>query len=155
LGFPRFIEEKTPAASHNFESTEEPIKLANHGTICVSVQELPVETVDGTRGDISRDLAILTRDQFSAVGGLQHHNAPWPNFLSLNNPAPLVLNQLSVQLRGDNGVLLDDLQPETTLVVKVQRDPAILQRESTDRLVQALGRNQPQAAANIPTNVGS
>jgi len=155
LGFPRFIEEKTPAASHNFESTEEPIKLANHGTLCVSIQELPVETVDGTRGDVSRDLAILTRDQFSAVGGLQHHNAPWPNFLSLNNPSQLVLNQLSVQLRGDNGVILDDLQPETTLVVKIQKDPAIMQRESTERLIKALGKNQPQQAANVATNVGS
>lgn len=156
LGYPAF-QQNNAAGTQVFTSDQRPIKVSNTSTLHVSIPELQgLVSYDGARADVGKTIAVLTRGEFGdeAVDGTQTHVAPHQNWLNIKNAAPLALNQLSVQLRDDSGLIIQDLDPETSLTVKFRQDPIFKQQEHTQHLLQAMQRQQAQPMMEVQ-NVGS
>lgn len=158
LGYPSFQQNVAARGIQVFTSDQTPVKVSNTSTLHVSIPELQgLVSHDGARADVAKTIAVLTRGEFGdeTVDGTQTHVAPHQNWLDINNASPLALNQLSVQLRDDSGTIVQDLDPETSLTIKFQQDPVFKQQEHTDRMLQAMQRQQQGQPMMEVQNVGS
>tara|TARA_R110001592_G_scaffold2818_3_gene15918 strand:+ start:568 stop:2517 length:1950 start_codon:yes stop_codon:yes gene_type:complete len=105
-------------AAFSVSSIDTP-KNINSSNAYVRINNLPIQTYNGTNNSISRIIGIVPR--FNAHRSIGHiytiHNPPV--YIKLNNVEPLVVSQLSLSLVNDDEILCSDISGNTQIMFHI------------------------------------
>ena len=100
----------------NYVVSDDTPKSINSNNAYVRINNLPIQTYNGTNNSISRIIGIVPR--FNAHRSIGHiytlHNPPV--YIKLNNVEPLVISQLSLSLVNDDETLCQDISGNTQIM---------------------------------------
>ena len=130
-----------------FTSDTETSPLGRSSTLHVSIAELPVKSYEGGNNNVGKSIAVIPREEFAGNGGSASrlvYVAGFENWVDLDNASDMHLNQFKTEVRNEDATLATDLIPETTLQIKIRKNPEHTQREFLDRMMRMAGKSTVQ-----------
>ena len=138
-------------------------RVSRDNVLMVSVPELSgLKSYQGIDKGIGKHLSgeakvlsVLPREEFAGVSDNGHlvYVAPFENWLDVNNAGPIVLNQLTIEVRILSGELADDLVAITTAQIKFREDPTRAASQYQRDLISALRGDTQQTGQILSKNL--
>lgn len=138
-------------------------RVSRDNVLMVSIPELSgLKSYQGIDKGIGKHLtgeakvlSVLPREEFSGTSDNGHlvYVAPFENWLDVNNAGPIVLNQLTIEVRILSGEIADDLSAITTAQIKFREDPSRAAAQYQRDLISALRGDTQQTGQILSSNI--
>lgn len=138
-----------------FESDIAPIKVAGDDTLHISIPELPnVKSQEGETSNIGKTIKVVPKSVFSESDdtGALSYNAPYEDWIDINNGEELEINELTLQIRKPDMTLATSLQPTTRATIKIREDPSKVQARQNNDMANKIAQIMTQKQ-NTDTNL--
>ncbi len=139
----------------DFESDIAPIKVAGDDTLHISIPELPnVKSQEGETNNVGKTIKVVPKSVFSESDdtGALSYNAPYEDWIDINNGEELEINELTLQIRKPDMTLATSLQPTTRATIKIREDPSKIQQRQNLEMANKIGEIMTQRQ-NTDTNL--
>ena len=131
-------------------------------TLSVSLPELSnVKSLEGESSQRYKTIKVIPFDSFTRsdeIKSLVSYEAPYEDWIKINNGRETQINQLTLQLRKPDGKLSDYVKGECRATIKFRESPEKKQERMFDRLAEKMTQKQNPAAeilVKADTFVGS
>ena len=138
-------------------------RVSRDNVLMVSIPELSgLKSYQGIDKGIGKHLtgeakvlSVLPREEFTGTSDNGHlvYVAPFENWLDVNNAGPIVLNQLTIEVRILSGEIADDLSAITTAQIKFREDPSRAAAQYQRDLISALRGDTQQTGQILSSNI--
>ena len=153
-----------PAASGTIVTSDMLVqRVSRDNVLMVSIPELSgLKSYQGIDKGIGKHLtgeakvlSVLPREEFTGTSDNGHlvYVAPFENWLDVNNAGPIVLNQLTIEVRILSGEIADDLSAITTAQIKFREDPSRAAAQYQRDLISALRGDTQQTGQILSSNI--
>ena len=165
LGFHEPVYVTGTAASSGTIATSDMLvqRVSRDNVLMVSIPELSgLKSYQGIDKGIGKHLtgeakvlSVLPREEFTGTSDNGHlvYVAPFENWLDVNNAGPIVLNQLTIEVRILSGEIADDLSAITTAQIKFREDPSRAAVQYQRDLISALRGDTQQTGQILSSNI--
>ncbi len=154
----------TAAASGTIATSDMLVqRVSRDNVLMVSIPELSgLKSYQGIDKGIGKHLtgeakvlSVLPREEFTGTSDNGHlvYVAPFENWLDVNNAGPIVLNQLTIEVRILSGEIADDLSAITTAQIKFREDPSRAAAQYQRDLISALRGDTQQTGQILSSNI--
>ena len=125
-----------------------PFPQIDETSIHISVPELTgVKSYEGESENIAKTIKVIPKNEFTEVStsNSMTYTAPFEEWIDINNAEPLVLNEMTLEVRKPNGEMATSLEPITRATIKIQQDPEVKKLEAQRQLIESLSEIRTQA----------
>ena len=132
----------------SFTSDTMPFPQIDETSIHISVPELTgVKSYEGESENIAKTIKVIPKNEFTEVStsNSMTYTAPFEEWIDINNAEPLVLNEMTLEVRKPNGEMATSLEPITRATIKIQQDPEVKKLEAQRQLIESLSEIRTQA----------
>ena len=165
LGFHKPVYVTTDAATEGSIAVSDMLvqRVSRDNVLMVSIPELSgLKSYQGIDKGIGKHLtgeakvlSVLPREEFTGTSDNGHlvYVAPFENWLDVNNAGPIVLNQLTIEVRILSGEIADDLSAITTAQIKFREDPSRAAAQYQRDLISVLRGDTQQTGQILSSNI--
>tara|TARA_R110000824_G_scaffold242352_4_gene431051 strand:- start:62 stop:2485 length:2424 start_codon:yes stop_codon:yes gene_type:complete len=132
----------------SFTSDTMPFPQIDETSIHISVPELTgVKSYEGESENVAKTIKVIPKNEFTEVStsNSMTYTAPFEEWIDINNAEPLILNEMTLEVRKPNGEMATSLEPITRATIKIQQDPEIKKLEAQRELINSLSEIRTQA----------
>ena len=115
-------------ATFDFESDTKPYIQMDETSLHISIPELTgVISFEGEAENTAKTIKIIPKNEFteSSTSDAMTFTAPYEEWIDINNAEPLVLNEMTMQVRKPDGTMATNLKPITRASIKIQENPEV------------------------------
>ncbi len=134
--------------SFDFVSDTKPFIQMDETSIHISIPELTgVISHEGEAENTAKTIKIIPKNEFteSSTSEAMTFTAPYEEWIDINNAEPLVLNEMTLQVRKPDGRMATNLKPITRASIKIQEDPEVKKLEAQRQMIEAMASMKAQA----------
>ena len=135
-------------ASFDFVSDTKPFLQMDESSIHISIPELTgVISYEGEAENTAKTIKVIPKNEFteSSTSEAMTYTAPFEEWIDINNAEPLVLNEMTLQVRKPDGTMATNLKPITRATIKIQEDPEVKKLQAQREMIEAMSANRTQA----------
>ena len=138
----------------DFVSDTKPFVQMDETSIHISIPELTgVISHEGEAENTAKTIKIIPKNEFteSSTSEAMTFTAPYEEWININNAEPLVLNEMTLQVRKPDGRMATNLKPITRASIKIQEDPEVKKLQAQREMIEAMAtmKAQSQNTGNI------
>lgn len=121
LGMSRY-ETNTNAVDFSFSSTKPALSTIVTPSVHIELADFNIKALRGKRKDIAKIVGVIPAEELNSNldTGIIHYSTSTPIMISLNLEHDHVINQMTVNLRDNDGKLLTNLERQSTVTFLVQ-----------------------------------
>ena len=135
-------------SSFDFVSDTKPFLQMDESSIHISIPELTgVISYEGEAENTAKTIKVIPKNEFteSSTSEAMTYTAPFEEWIDINNAEPLVLNEMTLQVRKPDGTMATNLKPITRATIKIQEDPEVKKLQAQRQMIEAMSANRTQA----------
>ena len=135
-------------ATFDFESDTKPYIQMDETSLHISIPELTgVISFEGEAENTAKTIKIIPKNEFteSSTSDVMTFTAPYEEWIDINNAEPLVLNEMTMQVRKPDGTMATNLKPITRASIKIQENPEVKKLEAQRQLIDAMASTKAQS----------
>ena len=136
------------ASTFQFVSDTKPFLQMDETSIHISIPELTgVMSYEGEAENTSKTIKVIPKNEFtnSSTSEAMTFTSPYEEWIDINNAEPLVLNEMTLQVRRPDGRMATNLKPITRATIKIQEDPEVKKLQAQREMIEALASTKAQA----------
>ena len=121
LGMSRY-ETNSNDTDFSFSSTKPALSTIVTPSVHIEIADFNIKALRGKRKDIAKIVAVIPAEELNSNldTGIIHYSTSTPIMISLNLEHEYVINQMTVNLRDNDGKLLTNLERQSTATFLVQ-----------------------------------
>ena len=134
-------------ASFQFVSDTKPFLQMDETSIHISIPELTgVMSYEGEAENTAKTIKVIPKNEFtnSSTSEAMTFTSPYEEWIDINNAEPLVLNEMTLQVRRPDGRMATNLKPITRATIKIQEDPEVKKLQAQREMIEALASTKAQ-----------
>lgn len=132
----------------DFVSDTKPFLQMDETSLHISIPELTgIISYEGEAENTAKTIKVIPKNEFtnSSTSEAMTFTAPYEEWIDINNAEPLVLNEMTLQVRKPDGTMATNLKPITRATIKIQEHPEVKQLEAQRQMIEAMSANRTQA----------
>ena len=146
LGFNDSIIVNDPT-TFQFVSDTKPFLQMDETSIHISIPELTgVMSYEGEAENTAKTIKVIPKNEFtdSSTSEAMTFTSPYEEWIDINNAEPLVLNEMTLQVRRPDGRMATNLKPITRATIKIQEDPEVKKLQAQREMIEAMASTKAQ-----------
>ncbi len=147
LGFSEMIL-VNDTTTFDFISNNKPFIQMDETSLHISIPELSgIISYEGEAENVSKTIKVIPKNEFteSSTSEAMTFTAPFEEWIDINNAEPLVLNEMTLQVRKPDGTMATNLKPITRATIKIQEDPEVKKLEAQRQMIEAMASTKAQS----------
>lgn len=141
-------------ATFDFKSDTKPFLQMDETSLHISIPELTgIISYEGEAENTAKTIKVIPKNEFtdSSTSEAMTFTAPFEEWIDINNAEPIVLNEMTMQIRKPDGTMATNLKPITRATIKIQEDPEVKKLEAQREMIEAMAsiKAQQQNTGNL------
>mgnify|MGYP003664161404 FL=1 len=136
------------STTFDFVSDNKPFIQMDETSLHISIPELSgIISYEGEAENVSKTIKVIPKNEFtnSSTSEAMTFTSPFEEWIDINNAEPLVLNELTMQVRKPDGTMATNLKPITRATIKIQEDPEVKKLEAQRQMIEAMASTKAQS----------